>query len=486
MNDDLVAAALLGTARRTPTFDTLEPVPRGVVEQLSTDDAAASLLEAAALERAYERGGVTSTTATPPTVCDDDPRYQLPAAAVARFRDLAAANSRIIDEWLVEALGRNYRAPDELVALVLRYAKASTNNQTYRDRLVQLASIRGQWLAAQNPEWSDFTSYTLADLQVWNYGTLRERAKWLTDVRRQDPDAALEQLTKTWPQEPGPARFQLIGSLLPQLNDNDTDFLEQALDDGRQEVRTVAAAMLAKLPDSPLSQRMSERIREWVYFDENNALSAKVPVELDDAAIRDGIGDRSVSAANDPMTWFGRVVRATPLAVWEQLLGPPATAVTSAIDERWKLRINVGWADAAKAQHNAEWAEALLRRAGVKDTDLIKVMPADAVADWVLADPRPLLDYSTIVLDALPHPWPREFAIRALELLMQMDPVATRPDDKAFRRQLHTHALAHLPIDLLGVVRGAADRAVDGGTARRMNQIAFHLIQRKTMLEELQ
>ncbi|MDJ0113154.1 hypothetical protein QM646_42310, partial [Rhodococcus erythropolis] len=105
----LISVALLGTARTSTTFEELPAEVRGHARELDGDPAE-MLLAAAALERAYRRGGAGSTTAAVPTPAPDDVRFTLPESSSAHLLSMLAAKATLLDEWFAVALERNYRA----------------------------------------------------------------------------------------------------------------------------------------------------------------------------------------------------------------------------------------------------------------------------------------------------------------------------------------------------------------------------------------
>lgn len=114
-----MSAALLGTSRTAPSFEDLPVDVRSAAAQLGGDPAVV-LLESAALARAYRAGGAGSVTADVPAPAEDDPRLILPESSSAHLLSMLAAKATLLDEWFALAIERNFRAPDHLVAELLR------------------------------------------------------------------------------------------------------------------------------------------------------------------------------------------------------------------------------------------------------------------------------------------------------------------------------------------------------------------------------
>ncbi|MGY0060812.1 DUF5691 domain-containing protein [Streptomyces sp. LZ34] len=151
--DDLVAAALLGTERRTPP---VTPRPG--------QDAPAALLDAAALSTVRRRAGLRPAAARPaPSPAPEDPRPPLPPAARNRLAMLLAGRSapgggrrsapdlaELLPQWLTMANQYGYRTPEALLPALLDAARARTD---LRPETLTLGGPRALWLARLNPEW---------------------------------------------------------------------------------------------------------------------------------------------------------------------------------------------------------------------------------------------------------------------------------------------------------------------------------------------
>ncbi len=216
MRADLVSTALLGTARRPYAGDILDDV---------------------ALEYAFDRGSVTTTTGSAPTPARDDDRLLLPDAAAARLVELLSARSALLFEWLAEAHRRNYRPPDRQVGMLMEAAAAYRD---VREQLLRLAGPRGEWLARQNPAWQDLVRSDAEE--VWRHGSAEQRRAWLHRLRERAPDAARDLLGATWDRETD--RRGLLQVLATNLSEADVPFLDAALGDRRQDVRHRAQGLL--------------------------------------------------------------------------------------------------------------------------------------------------------------------------------------------------------------------------------------------------
>ncbi|MEU1206032.1 DUF5691 domain-containing protein [Nocardia sp. NPDC005825] len=503
---ELVSAALVGTARRQADLSGLATPVTSAATALSGDPAVV-LLESIALQDCFARGGVTAGSGERGAAASDDERPLLPAAAGARLIDMLSDNSSFLEEWFTLAGPRDFRAPDGLVSVLLDRAKALA---PHREPLLRLAGARGRWLAGQHPGWKSLVRAAAEDDSVWSHGRATERRSWLTQLRQRDPAAASAVLAGSWGTESGPGKADLLAVLADGLSLADEPLLETALDDRRAEVRRLAADLLGRLPDSAFAQRMSQRASAWLSFGARPVTPRLVttgPGVLDDAARRDGVGDsfgytayRADGAPDLATEWLHRVVAATPLRHWERLLGSPEEAVRVSMADGVRGPMFAGWTDAALAQGDPVWARALfgaISGPAARDADsdklraLFALQPeADQVRYLRGLDSSWLAEIESL-LRAMPRQWPGPMAEHVLRLLTERAQLcADRPGAPSLvpgsYRTLFRAASAHFPVELAGMVSGLARRCADPYWEQAFDQLAHDLIERKTMLEELQ
>uniref|UniRef100_UPI000B2514AF DUF5691 domain-containing protein n=1 Tax=Nocardia miyunensis TaxID=282684 RepID=UPI000B2514AF len=341
---------------------------------------------------------------------------------------------------------------------------------------------------------------------VWSHGRPAERRAWLARLRAHDPQAARETLTGTWRSEPGPARADLLAILAEGLTLADEPLLESALDDSRAEVRRVAADLLAGLPDSAFAGRMTERASRWLTFD-GKQLIADLPRRLEDSARRDGIADRTANTAyrldgapHVGAEWLRRVIAATPLRHWDELLGAPGSAARVGMRADLLGPVTAGWADAALAQHDSRWAATLFEVLTGTPTlgadpdvrrQLFALIPLDRRVSYLRTLDSSWLAEIELLVQAVPRPWPVPLAQYLIRLLLDRAKLAAaRPGapglSPASYRTLFRTAAVHFPVEAVAAVEIAARRCADPYWETCFNELAHDLIQRTTMLEELQ
>ena len=181
-----------------------------------------------------------------------------------------------------------------------------------RSMIVAVLGRRGEWLAAQNPDWVYATRREEKD--VWETGSREERLLLLEHLRSVDPARARELLATTWPQESAKDRVAFLEKFAIGVNSSDEPFLNEALHDRSVEVRRVARVLLARLPNSEFSRRLKELA--------NQVLSFKKPL----------IGKARIEVAlpEDPIAWL----KANGI----EIDNPPRTAAQSMGPKGWALK----------------------------------------------------------------------------------------------------------------------------------------------------
>ncbi|MFD8284599.1 DUF5691 domain-containing protein [Streptomyces solisilvae] len=488
--DDLVAAALLGTERRTPP---VAPRPG--------QDAPSALLDAAALSTVRRRAGLRPAPARPlPGRAPEDPRPALPTAARSRLALLLADRSapgrggprsapdlaELLPQWLALANHHGYRVPDALLPALLDAARARTD---LRPEALTLGGPRALWLARLNPDWkfalrgaagraptplpepSDVAAAPDDEQRLWEEGLFAERVSLLASARHRDPAAGLALLSGTWSTERAEDRLMFLDSLRDDLSPSDEPFLEQALSDRSRNVRATAAELLSALPGSALAARMAERSRGCVALttDEPTAgerIAVRPPDECDSGMQRDGIVAKSPSGRGKRSWWLGQLVEATPLDRWSEWFGgrTPAEIVALPVTDGWQADLHAAWCRAAVRQHSAEWCRALL------GTPAVAPVTAGEAAPAAWRDPAKLLS-------ALPAreraEWVAEFiASHGLSDAFRLLGVCTVP---------WAEPLGHAVVDALDIARdagsypwsfsgvmGLAERCLDPSQADRL------------------
>ncbi|MFI6939350.1 DUF5691 domain-containing protein [Streptomyces sp. NPDC050418] len=412
--EELVTAALLGTDRRGGV---------GLAAGRERKDAAAALLDEAALHTVHRRAGLRpGPAAAPPEQAQPDPRPALPAAARQRLalllsdrpgvggsgrRGTAPDLTELLPQWLTAANAHGYAAPPELLPALLDAARGRTD---LRPPALEFAGPRALWLARLNAEWKfalrttpggsalPAPEDTEAVGRLWEEGLFAERVALLGLVRAHDAGAARRLLESTWSTERAEDRLMFLDSLRTGLAQDDEPFLERALSDRSRNVRTTAAELLSALPGSALAGRMARRAATSIALDATrSSITVEAPHECDPGMERDGVVAAAPPGRGQRAWWLGQLVESAPLAAWPARLGgrTPHEIVALPVADDWQGELHAAWCRAAVRQRDAEWARALLGAAASpgaggpgavslsERAKLLGTLPAGERAEWV-------------------------------------------------------------------------------------------------------
>ncbi len=420
--DDLVAVALVGTAKRSihEADDLGVDLDPGIVAHSSTH-----LLAAAATAATEARAGVT-TAAGPspePSAAPTDTAAVCSPTASQILELLLAkgvavtAPELLLEHWLICCRSAGRRVPHAQLPSLL---EAATKSTALRPATIGVLSERGRWLAEQVESWAwaRAVAPTAAWDEIehrWHIGSTVERSSALLQARTIDPALARELLETTWTTDKADVRAELLGQLKTGLGPDDEPFLEAALDDRSKLVRAVAVSLLDRLPESRRSARMIARLAPLVRTEGrlSKKLVIELPDKLDEGAARDGLTPRPGQRA--PKSWMlQRIIGTVPLRWWTETLGWDPATIIARITEREHL---IALGPAAVGQRDAEWSRALFQKTG--RGELLASLDA-ATAERLTMDELKKGGGKVLPVDALRHcpmPWSPELSQVVLESL---------------------------------------------------------------------
>ncbi|AGZ44699.1 SWIM zinc finger family protein [Actinoplanes friuliensis] len=504
---DLLAAALVGTARRPWSSPDIH-----VGDRVLTMSKGGELLEAAGAALVYRRAGITPSAGHAPVeaapVEIDRP---LPEAAGARLLRLltdggapggAQQAQELLSQWLFAAAQRGGFVPPESLPALL---DAGRRNSAVRPAIGRIAGQRGTWLARMRPDWKWLSdeapgTATSDDPEIWETGTGGERLAYLTKLRGTDPGAALALLESTWKTEAPEDRARFLGALDIGLSPADDTFLDRALDDRRKEVRETALDLLQRLPGSSLGQRMAARATAAVRLERRtfgrDRLLADPPTELTPDLRRDGVAAQPSRGTGVQAWLLEEIIAGTPLTTWTEAFDrSPAAVVDLARNNDWETPLLHGWAKAAIVQADPTWAAALVRNdtresaAGLREAvrwDLHLLLPPADLAR-IAADFLRREDHLAHRLLAVhPGAWPDELAVAVVETIAHR----ARTDKHSWQlAELCRAAAMAMPPKYAMHVAGLAEQLdqqpADPSRVRPVAELARTLIFRAEMLDEL-
>ncbi|HEV7721795.1 MAG TPA: DUF5691 domain-containing protein [Iamia sp.] len=522
--DELVATALVGTARRPVPGEVRRHVEQALGAPAPADDRAdpveRAVLTAAGVMAAERRAGIRTPEAgpPPPPAVPADPRPE-PSAAAVQLLELvlggaaglggsagATAGTALVVEWLDRVAATGRVVPRRLLPALLDHAATAAE---VREPLLAAGGPAGPWLAARNPSWAwaattDAGTDPAARAETWRTGTGDARFAALAAVRADDPAAGRALLEETWTGERAADRARAVQTLAADLTDDDEALLETALDDRAASVRTAAAAVLGRRPGSARALRMADRLRPLVTVSPpdprtgdqirreaagsdrqcgegvgrlRRTLAVELPGEPDAAARRDGIVDAGAPPATGRRAWWlTQIVAGTPLALWTDELGlSPGTTADLA---QAHAELLLGLTAATVLQADATWAAAL---AGHHPTAaLLALLPPDRARDLVTRALRTAADAAVPgLLATAPGPWPAPFTVGVTYRLQDLQ------NTMALQQALATVAVRGHP-DAGPALEAWIATLGDAETRRRLVRSTTHTLSiRRAITQEL-
>jgi Family of unknown function (DUF5691) len=490
--DDLVSAALVGTARRPVQLQQTPVAVADIASRITSDDPAAVLLDLAALVTATRRAGgraLPSPSVSPPA----PPEQQQPVGplAASRLTSLLASNDPLlVGWWLHVAAQKGLRAPAAALPSLLDLAVARSG---IAPDVVRVLGERGRWLAGHKHEWSVAISRSAdaqaPDTEPWSNGLVDERRSWLIATRTYDAEAARRAVAEAWSSDGADLRGSWLDVLAHNLTLDDEEFLEVALDDRSAGVRTKAAELLSRLTGSALSQRMAGRAQQSLALQRirlRQKIAVTPPSARDQAMIRDGVQEsRPTKQGGVHAFWLEQILASTPLATWISYFGIDAAAIVGLpVDDNWGDLVREGFVQAARRQRDVDWARALLSGSpSASDLGrLLDVLPVDERDDVLatrLAGPDNEFGPALVALLAVcATPWSPRLSERVIDRL-------TTGVSPGSRGEIVRLAALAMPTSAASAVRDAATRAVEPSAADALAALEQLLTTRNQITEEL-
>ncbi|MBE2294330.1 MAG: hypothetical protein IAF00_05240, partial [Phycisphaerales bacterium] len=440
---ELATCALLGTERRTPSISSLadsEDALAQLLARLDAEDREGILLRAAGVMALWQRAGqpLADDPQPPPSPCEPDEIPDCGPQASAHLALLLQGHyAELLPEWLTLLATAERRVPEEWLPALL---DTGTRQATLRPLLLPVLGRRGHWLAQYNPLWS--YAIEAADEAVWQTGRFEERLSLLRQLRATQPERARELLATTWKEELVRQRREFIQTLAIGLSPADEPLLETALDDRSVEVVHAAANLLARLPQSRLSQEATAHALRLLHFQPGGLLRrARLEADLpeDEPVLRrDGITTPPSGSTLGKKAWrLSQIVGATPIAVWSrEWAQSPAKIIAASRDCEWRQALLEGWVLATQRHRDPDWAEALLPLYpdhAEWTAALVDVLPPDRFEAYLL---ELLRDAATsdgratalVVLNHVERPWSIALSQAVLEQVRRRVRQDKQPD----------------------------------------------------------
>jgi hypothetical protein len=367
--DDILATAVVGTEQRELKLAAREDELGGLLTQIDNTDREASLLSAASVVALYRSAGLTppADALSLPEACDQDEASRSSAASGQHLALMLDGEfGEVLPEWLTAMSRARKRVPEEHLPALLDQGHVEAS---LRRVIMTVVGKRGEWLAAQNPEWH----YAIRrdQKELWETGSREERLLLLEHLRTAEPTKARELLAATWAQESAKDRVAFLEKFMVGVGSADEGFLNEALHDRSVEVRRAARALLAALPNSGFSKRLQALVKQAMSFKKPLIGKARIEVALPDDPIAwlktndieiDG-PPRNATQSVGPKAWaLKELISLIPVAYWGELWKKTPIEIIRAGDEsEWRESFVLGFVAAARRDRDPAWLEALVR-----------------------------------------------------------------------------------------------------------------------------
>jgi len=364
--DDILATAVVGTEQRELRLAARGDELGRLLAQISNTDREGLLLRAASVVGLYRSAGVAPTVDTQPSpeACEQDEASRVNRASGQHLALMLDGEFReVLQEWLAAMNSAHKRVPEELLPALLDLGR---DERSLRSLIVAVLGRRGEWLAAQNPDWS--YAAQRHEKEVWDTGSREERLPLLNHLRAVDPNGARELLATTWSQESAKDRVAFLEKFAIGLDSSDESFLNEALHDRSVEVRRAARVLLAQLP-SEFSRRLKDLADQVLTFRKPLIGKARIEVALPEDPIEwlkanDLEIDNPPRAAGrsvGPKGWaLKEMISLIPTAHWTELWQKSPIEIIRAGDEsEWRESFAEGFVAAAQRNRDPAWIEAL-------------------------------------------------------------------------------------------------------------------------------
>jgi hypothetical protein len=465
--DELVKVALVGTAKHPQGGRVASDMAGELLSNWQSEPAEGLLLLQAGAEAISAQAGYEAPllqTAAEPSLPDAAPAGSPRLTGILQ-NALASDSKELLKEFADMMHSAGLLVPPELLPAVL-----DVQDLSLRESLVPILGERGRWLSQFRESWQWATqgagALSSADLNAlrrrWEEGNIAERAAALGRVRRVDAVASRSWLQDVIKSEKPENRVRLLKEFAIAIEAGDEPLLEEALTDRSDNVRRVAADLLARLPGSQLAARMRQRADAILQGDaakpgKRPAIACTPPTEIDAAWKRDGVPEQAPGGRGKRAVWAAAVIRAVPLAHWTTRFASDPPALIGAVGEDPFARaVMEGWTQAASVTfpsepESAAWLVPLwhywlpLAATDLRTTAaeakanlsaLLALMPramAEACIDARLDASDEVTILMADMVELVPRPWSGGFAGRFLKHAQRL---LDRPADNAAYRWL--------------------------------------------------
>ncbi len=321
--NDLVNAAMIGTAKKTVPADAFFPEVNDLLRHDNSADNETLFLRGLALSSVYRRSGVVpddyGTAAYFSCPPDNTPECSDRASVLLQtlLNDRA---STLVHFWLEQCVAKKLRVPYRVLPDLFDIAVA---HPELRKAMLAAGGPTAGWLAGFYSVW-DFASAG-TDYNTWNHGKPAERLTFITALREDiNPDEARELIKATWDQENENTKKALLKVMHSNLGEKDLPWLESLLKTEKVAVRRIVYEYLRRFATSSIVQQYVQIARAvFVITKGSSLLNKKVVIDIyppkitDSEIFESGIPKQSKDAdASNEQAMFEELIKNIPPSIW--------------------------------------------------------------------------------------------------------------------------------------------------------------------------
>ncbi|MCP4443099.1 MAG: hypothetical protein GY810_29685 [Aureispira sp.] len=359
---ELVKTVLLGTStQRKDSIAVQQELKQYGVEAVDSSDRENNTLRALAAYTQLNKAGLTtdslknkllysSCPSEKKEVCSHKARLQLQHILQNNYEEILIELLKILDI-------QQQHIPHQLLPNLLTYGTIHKNVRPY---LVPCLGERGVWLSQFNPHWN-YVHRILAtnDERIFELGSKDERLEYLENLRRLQPQKALQLIEKSWSSEAHAIRVSFLNVLYLNLSYDDEAFLEKCLKDRRKEVREKAVELLSHLPHAALIGRVQKLLEDAVQYNpQKRQVSLFLPEHCTTEMKENGVRVRykPLPAEGQKANWLAQLMALTPPSYWsKQWDKTPEELLKEVAQTNWHSILIWAWATAAQRFQDHNW-----------------------------------------------------------------------------------------------------------------------------------
>jgi Family of unknown function (DUF5691) len=348
MFQNLINTALLGTDKMDFDVRLLPQSVQTIVATMPEADKEARFLKTAALMAFYEEAGCLPKRflGELPT---DKPTQELPITTEKFAKILPTIlevqyyfRNDLLELWLDKLIENQQIVSAKTVVLLLGLVEGLPKK--FRPKILKVIGSKGLNLLAYKTDISQWQ--ILPDEQIWTEGRLAERRDFFTNLRKENPQKALELQQSTWSQESLSDKMAFLEVLKNTFQSTDVSFLENILPEfqyknkerkTQKDCRNLVMGLLVGQPHTTAYSRTNEALTAYIVSEkakgvlgwvgkENKALD--LPKEEDSFLnINTMMADYGFEASPDAaifvsnqLYWLSCFVAILPFDFWETQL----------------------------------------------------------------------------------------------------------------------------------------------------------------------